>query len=278
MTKERQITLAQRFSDLHTAPQLLVLPNAWDAGSAVIFEKEGFSAVGTTSAGIAYSLGYPDGEQLTLGDLLEVEKRILRRLSVPLSVDIETGYGNDVAQVVNSVMQVVELGAVGINLEDGLSGASPRLLDLTEQCEKIDALGRLRRSIAVPFVINARTDVFWLQVGDAEARLAEAVERAQAYLEAGADCIFVPGHLEPSLIRELTTAIPGPLNIIATPDCPSVAELEGLGVARLSLGSGPVRAALGITQKIARELKRRGTYASMYETTIPYEQANLLFG
>ena len=277
MNKERQIALAERFRDLHTAPDLLVLPNAWDAGSAIIFAKEGFSAVGTTSAGIAYSLGYPDGERVTLGDLLEVEKRILRRLTIPLSVDIETGYGEDVAQVVNSVMQVVELGAVGINLEDGLSGTSPGLFDLTEQCEKIDALSSFRKSVAVPFVINARTDVFWLQVGDAEARLAEAVERAQAYLEAGADCIFVPGHLEPSLIRELAAAIPGPLNVIATPDCPSVADLEKLGVARLSLGSGPVRAALGITQKIARELKRRGTYTSMYETTIPYGQVNLLF-
>lgn len=278
MTKERQIALAERFRDLHTAPELLVLPNAWDAGSAIIFEKEGFSAVGTTSAGVAYSLGYPDGEQLTLAELLEVEQRILRRLSVPLSVDIETGYGADVTQVVHTVTQVIELGAVGINLEDGLSGASPRLFDLTAQCAKIHALAQLKTTLAIPFVINARTDVFWLRIGAAEVRLAEAVERAHAYLEAGADCVFVPGHLEPNLIRELTAAIPRPLNIIATPDCPSVAELEKLGVARLSLGSGPVRAALGVTQKIARELKQRGTYTSMFETTIPYEQANHLFG
>jgi 2-methylisocitrate lyase-like PEP mutase family enzyme len=278
VNKERQVDLAERFRDLHTAPDLLVLPNAWDAGSAIIFEKEGFSAVGTTSAGIAYSLGYPDGEQLTLADLLEVEQRILRRLTIPLSVDIETGYGDDVAQIVSSVMQVLELGAVGINLEDGLSGASPRLFDVTEQCEKIDALSGLRKSIAVPFVINARTDVFWLQLGEAESRLAEALGRANAYLEAGADCIFAPGNLTPDLMRDLSAAIPGPLNVIATPNCPSVAELEELGVARLSLGSGPVRAALGVAQKIARELKGRGTYTSMYETTIPYEQANLLFG
>lgn len=278
MNKERQIALAEGFRDLHTAPDLLVLPNAWDAGSAVIFEKEGFSAVGTTSAGIAYSLGYPDGEQVRLGDLLEVEQRILRRLSVPLSVDVETGYGAEVTQVVNTVTQVVELGAVGINLEDGSSGVPPSLLDLTEQCEKIRALRRLKENLGIPFVINARTDVFWLQIGESKSRMAKSIERADAFLEAGADCIFVPGRLEPSLIRKLTAAISGPLNIIATPDCPSVAELEGLGVARLSLGSSPVRAALGITQKIARELKRRGTYTSMYETTIPYKQANLLFG
>ncbi len=274
---QEQIALAKRFRDLHTAPELLILPNAWDAGSAVVFEKEGFSAVGTTSAGIAYSLGYPDGEQVTLADLLAVEQHILRRIKVPLSVDIETGYGDDVAQVVNSVMRVIELGAVGINLEDGVGGAPPRLFDLTEQCERIQALAQLKKMVGIPFVINARTDVYWLQVDDAENRLTETARRANAYLEAGADCIFVPGHLEPRLIRELVAAIPAPLNILAAPECPSVAELESLGVARLSLGSGPARAALGITRKIARELKNQGTYTGLYETTIPYEQANHLF-
>src|SRR3954463_14086429 len=135
MEHETQVALAQRFHALHHAPDMLILPNAWDAGSAVIFEKAGFPAVGTTSAGIAYTLGYPDGQRIGLPEMIEAERHMLRRLTVPLSVDIESGYGTSVAQVVESVRQVIEAGAVGINLEDSLSGSDAALISRNGQCD-----------------------------------------------------------------------------------------------------------------------------------------------
>jgi 2-methylisocitrate lyase-like PEP mutase family enzyme len=255
----------------------LVLPNAWDAGSAVIFEKEGFEAIGTTSAGIAYSLGYPDGENITLPDLLEAAQKIIRRITVPLTVDIEMGYGADISQVLNTVQSVIEEGAVGINIEDGVNGEYPHLFDCQEQCRKVEEIKRLKAVSGVPFVINARTDVYWLSIGEPERRLHEAIERGNAYLEAGADCVFVPGRMGREVIGDLAKEIKGPLNIIATPLCPNVAELEALGVSRLSIGSGAVRASLGITRRIARELKAQGSLTSMIEAAISYGEANKLF-
>lgn len=277
MNKEQQIHLAHRFQALHQTPKLLCLPNAWDAGSAVIFEKEGFEAIGTTSAGIAYSLGYPDGEQMTVADLLEVEHKIIRRITIPLTVDIETGYGGNLSEILNTVQSVIEGGAVGINIEDGLSGDSPALFDCREQCQKISEIKRLQAITGIPFVINARTDVYWLSLGEPERRLNTAIKRANAYLEAGADCAFVPGLMTAELISELVKEIKGPVNIIATPVCPPVSELEALGVSRLSIGSGAARAALGITQRIARELKQPGSFTSLAEIAIRYDAANNLF-
>lgn len=277
MIKERQIELAHRFQEFHKSRNLLLLPNAWDAGSAVIFEKEGFDAVGTTSAGIAYSLGYPDGEHITLPDLLDIESKIIRRISVPLTVDLETGYGNSLSQILSTVQNVIEGGAVGINIEDGLNGEYPTLFDCREQCQKIREIKRLKEITGIPFVLNARTDIYWLAIGDPKQRLNEAIQRSNFYLEAGADCVFVPGLLTQKVIRDLVIEINGPINIITTPICPNVSALEDLGVSRLSIGSGAIRAVLGIAQKIARELKQNGSFISMYETTITYEEANNLF-
>ena len=274
--KAAQQALAQRFRQLHDSSRLLVLPNAWDAGSAVIFEKAGFSAIGTTSAGIAYALGYPDGEHIGFEEVLECVKRILKRITTPLSVDLETGYSNDVGQVVENVRQVIELGAVGINIEDGITQPSAGLSDLGKHLELVNAISELRQRLNVPFVINARTDAYWLSLERAETRLALTLERARAYAEAGADCIFVPGKLTREVIETLVKEIAGPLNVIAVPGGPSVHDLETLGVARLSLGSGPVRASLGITQSIANELKS-GVFESLSKNALNYETANELF-
>lgn len=275
--KAEQQALARQFRQLHRSSRLLVLPNAWDAGSAVIFERAGFDAIGTTSAGIAYSLGYPDGEQVGFAEVLECVGRILKRITVPLTVDMETGYGSKIEQVVENVRRVIALGAVGINLEDGLSSPSPRLTKQAEQCALLQALSGLKTRLDVPFVINARTDVYWLGVGDPARRLDLALERVRAYAAAGADGVFVPGRLNRETIQALSTELEIPLNVIAAPDGPSVNELESLGVARLSLGSGPVRAALGLTQTIAQELKH-GSFESLNQHALPYDAANALFG
>ncbi len=277
MEHETQVALAQRFNALHHAPDMLILPNAWDAGSAVIFEKAGFPAVGTTSAGIAYTLGYPDGQRIGLPEMIEAERHMLRRLTVPLSVDIESGYGTNVAQVVENVRQVIEAGAVGINLEDGLAGSDSSLIPRDDQCDRIEALVALKTKLGIPFFINARTDVYWLSLGEAEDRLSSTINRCAAYLEAGADGIFVPGQLSPAVIRELVESLNAPLNVIASPANPSVAELRMLGVSRLSLGSGPARAVLGLAQKIAAELYHDDSFASMVSFATPYHDMNRLF-
>lgn len=268
-----QVRLAKRFHDLHRAPDLLVLPNAWDAGSAVMFERAGFPAVGTTSAGIAYSLGYPDGQRLSFDELLAAQAAIARRLTVPLTVDVEAGYGSSPEEVAANVELVIAAGAVGVNVEDGRDGA---LADVALQVEVIAAVGELKARTGVPFVINARTDSYWLGLGDEASQLEESVRRGNAYLEAGADCVFVPGGFGSDVIATLVAEIDGPLNVIASPACPSPRELQELGVARLSTGSAPVRAALGLVRDIARAL-RGGDLAWVRDVTLSYGEANALF-
>ena len=279
MTAEKKASQRERaeaFRHLHLADELLVLPNSWDVSSAVIFEKAGFPAIGTTSAGIAYSLGYPDGEQVGFEEVLEAVTRILKRTTVLLTVDMETGYASDIERVVENVRRIIELGAVGINLEDGLTTPVPRLSDQGKQCELLQAVSSLMQRLDIPFVINARTDVYWLGIGESKDRLAAALERANAYAEAGADCVFVPGELKRETIRALAKEISAPLNVIAVPDGPSLDELQALGVARLSLGSGPVRAALELTQTMAAELKN-GSLETMVRNALSYDRANALF-
>ena len=245
MEQQIQIALAKQFQAMHHTSEMLILPNAWDAGSAVIFKKAGFSAVGTTSAGIAYTLGYPDGENIALSELIDMERNILRRIGVPLSVDVEAGYGATVAQVVESVRSVIEAGAVGINLEDGQSDAKAALIPLEEQVARIRALAALKADMGIPFFINARTDVYWLSIGAAEDRFATTIERGTAFIEAGADGVFVPGQLDGSIIRELAYALNAPLNIIVMPLNPTVAEMQTLGVSRLKSWLWPYSRGIG---------------------------------
>ena len=270
-----QTERAELFQTLHRTPELLVLPNAWDAGSAVIFEKAGFRAIGSTSAGIAYSLGYPDGEKVPFDEMLTIQKRIVRRIGIPFSMDIETGFGTGIAEVRRTVEQVVGAGAVGINVEDGRTAGQPHLVDMQFQCELLREIVRFRDTSAVPFVINARTDSFWLGLGSPADDLRESIERANAYLDAGADCAFVPGSLGRETIETLVREVRGPLNVIAAPNTPSPKLLEELGVARLSLGSGPARASFGAVREIAQEV-RGGSLAFLASVDLSYVEANSL--
>lgn len=262
---------------LHTQSSPLVLPNAWDVVSARIFEDAGFQALGTTSAGIAATLGLPDGERIGRDEMLAMVARIVQAVSLPVSVDIEAGYGATVAQVRETARAVIQIGAVGVNIEDGMGPSEHPLTDLTFQVEKIQAIREVAEAAKVPLVINARTDVFWLAVGDPTRRFEMTVQRANAYRQAGADCLFVPGVNEGEIIARLVSTINGPLNILAGAGTPSISELARLSVARVSVGSGPMRATVALTRRIAQELLTQGTYTTWTENTLSYGELNQLF-
>lgn len=262
---------------LHFGPRLLVLPNAWDVASARIFEDAGFPAIGTTSAGIAASLGYPDGQRIPRGEMLSVVARIARAVSVPVTADVEAAYGLTVQDVVATARAVVESGAVGLNLEDVTGDDENGLVDIALQMEKIQAIHDASAEMGVPLVINARTDIYLLGIGDPATRLARTVQRLNGYRQAGADCLFAPAVRDAETIDQLVRKLDGPLNVLAGPGMPAVAELERLGVARMSVGSGPMRATLGLTQRIAKELREEGACRLMLEGAMPYAEMNALF-
>jgi len=277
MSKETQRELANQFQKMHTEKKILVLPNAWDAGGAVIFEKDGFSAIGTSSAGISYSLGYPDGEYISFDDIVDTTKKIKKRISIPLSVDVERGYGKDITATVQNIRIVIEEGAVGINLEDGLLN-SQGLVDITKQCDLISEISKLKDALGINFVINARTDAYWLNLStDKNVLFEQTVQRANLYLKAGADCIFVPGILDIEEIKMFVDEINGPINIIITPNTPSIDFLEKLGVARVSSGSAPARASYAQLKNISNELHNLGTYSNIFKTNIAYDKLNSIF-
>jgi 2-methylisocitrate lyase-like PEP mutase family enzyme len=266
---------AIRFRELHRGPAILVLPNAWDVASARVFEEAGFEAIGTTSAGIANSLGFPDGEEMPFADGMGVVERITAAVRVPVSADIETGFSETPDGVAERCRAVLASGAVGVNLEDGTREPSRPLVDVELHCEKVRAARTAGQAAGVALVINARTDVFLDSVGEPSTRLGEALRRANAYRKAGADCLFVPGVTDADTIGRLVRGIDGPINVLAGPASPPVAELQRLGVARVSLGSGPMRATLGFLLRAATEVRKRGTFGWL-EGAISYADANRL--
>ena len=273
---------------LHLGEGLLVLPNAWDCASVRVFEDCGFPAVATTSAGIAWAMGYPDGERLGREEMAEATSRIAGAISVPLTADVEAGYGVSPEDAAQTARAVIRAGAVGLNLEDVADAEPPGraapadgaidspLLGIEEQSERIRAVVEAGREARVPLVFNARTDVYWREVGPPGHRLAGAVRRAVAYLEAGADCVFVPGVKDLETISALVREIPGPLNVLAGPGAPSMDELARLGVRRVSVGSGLARAVMGLTRSIGRELLQGGNYRAL-DDALSYAEANALF-
>jgi 2-methylisocitrate lyase-like PEP mutase family enzyme len=271
-----QIAKAKAFQQFHQAPQILVIANAWDAASARVFEHAGMRAIGTGSAGIAFCHGYPDNERIPRGVILAATREIVGAVNVPVTADILTGLGQTVEAVVATVKEVIAIGAVGVNIEDGTDDG-PRLFDVDQQTEKIRAVCEAVKASGVPIVVNARTDSFWLKLGDEKGRLRASVERASRYREAGADCLFVPAATERETIKTLVAEIDGPLNILTSPGCPPIAELQQLGVRRVSEGSGPMRATMMLTRRIAEELLQNGTYTRFHDDAIPYAEANKLF-
>jgi 2-methylisocitrate lyase-like PEP mutase family enzyme len=263
MTNSEQKKKAEAFRALHSGHEALLLPNAWDVASARIIEEVGFAAIATTSAGVAFSLGYPDGEKIPQEEMLAAVARIAKAVKAPVTADVESGYGNRPEDAAATARSVIEAGAVGINLEDATGSPDRPLADLALQLEKIHAVRETGVTLDVPLVLNARTDVYLLQVGDPAKRYDEAILRLQAFRDAGADCVFVPGLRDAATIQRLVANLKCPVNILAVPGSPSVPELKKLGVARVSLGSGPMRASLGLLRRVAVELKATGTYESM---------------
>jgi 2-methylisocitrate lyase-like PEP mutase family enzyme len=269
---------ADDFLALHRAPSILMLPNAWDVVSGKIFELEGFKAIGTTSAGIAATLGYADGQNMTLAENIEVVRRIVNNTNLPVSADIEAGYATSTEDVVKAAEAVLNAAAVGLNLEDGTGNPNTPLFDKTLQQEKIRAIRDMCAARGIHLVINARTDVF-LVSDDNKKSMHFAVERGNAYKEAGADCIFIPdiGNLDRKAIATLVNEIDAPINVIAGATTPPIAELQDLGVSRVSVGPRPMRAVLSLLRNIAKELIIKGTYKLMAESSISYSEMNQWF-
>jgi 2-methylisocitrate lyase-like PEP mutase family enzyme len=248
-----------------------VLPNAWDAGSARILEQVGFPAVATTSAGIAWSCGVADGGAIDRDTMLEHVARIVAAVTVPVTADLEAGYGDTADDVGRTVARAVELGVVGANLEDAAEGG---LFGIDEAADRIAAA----RSVAPrgTFVLNARTDTYFAgTTGDV---FAETVESATRYVDAGADCIFVPGVADEDSIRRLADAVPGPLNIVAgLASSTDARTLFSLGVTRVSLGGSLARAALSTLERAGRELLEHGTLGFL-DGAIGYADLQARFG
>jgi 2-methylisocitrate lyase-like PEP mutase family enzyme len=261
---------------LHAGPPILVLANAWDAASARVIAAAGFPSVATSSAGVAYVLGYPDGQKIGRGEMLDMVRRVAEAVAVPVTADVEAGYGTTPESAAETARGVAAAGAVGMNLED-TSGAG-ELLPIELQAERVRAARAAAEAVGVPLVINARTDAFGVAGLAADDRPREAVRRANAYLAAGADCAFVPFVSDRGLIERLAREIKGPLNVLGTPAAPPIPDLQRLGVRRVSVGSGIARAAYGLARRIALELKEKGTYQLMAEGAISYAEMQRLFG
>jgi 2-methylisocitrate lyase-like PEP mutase family enzyme len=270
-----QSVKADAFRAMHQAPPILLLPNAWDAVSARLFVKAGARAIATTSAGVAATLGYADGEKVPLDEMLEVVARIVRVVDVPVTADIEAGYAESPDGFAETIRAVIDAGAIGFNLEDATGNSSRPLFDVEEQLARIRAARLAGEQAGVRVVINARTDVYLAKVGEPAGRFAETVRRVNAYREAGADCLFVPGVTDLATLTELARKI-SPLNVLAGPGMPSTSELQRIGVARLSVGSAIMRATLATARDAANELLQKGTYSAFLDRNIPYDEINEL--
>jgi 2-methylisocitrate lyase-like PEP mutase family enzyme len=272
---DSQSAKAEEFRRLHNRKKVLVLPNAWDVPSARVFEDEGFPAVATSSAGLMVSLGYPDGESIPIDELVSAVARIARALTVPLSADVVGGFGDSPEAVTRSVRAVVKEGAVGINIED-FGHDSRRLLPLEKQVARLRALVKLRRSMGVPFVINARTDALRFGAGDDDAKLEEAIRRAETYRDLGADCVYPMGLSDGASIARFVGALNFPINVMVRKGLPSVPELQRLGVARVSFGPSASYAAMGLLRRASREVLQKGTYGQLVEGAITFDELNSL--
>jgi 2-methylisocitrate lyase-like PEP mutase family enzyme len=260
MNRAEQAQQAQLFRNKHGGPRLLLLPNAWDAMSARVFVAAGFDAIATTSGGVAWSLGYADGEQAPWNEVVAATARIVRVARVPVTADIEAGYGETPDAVMRSVTEIIEAGAVGVNLEDGTPHGPIPIRSPEDAAERIRAAREAAKAAAVPIVINGRTDLYLRNIGDEASRFDETVERGRAYLGAGADCVYPIGLCDPATIGRLVKALGAPININVRAGSPSVAELEALGVARASTASQVALMAMSMTRQVADDLRATGSF------------------
>jgi 2-methylisocitrate lyase-like PEP mutase family enzyme len=262
--------LAKAFRNLHSQSQLLILPNAWDAGSARLFENTGAKAIATTSAGAAWALGYPDGNTLPPEKLATVIRDITNVIHVPLSVDFEGGYSDEPKKVAENLKPILDAGAVGINIEDG--EATPDLL-----IHKIEQVRKAADKLGIKLFINARTDVYLNDFGTPESRIDEAISRAERYQSAGADGIFIPGLCEKADIEAVASRAKMPLNVMAWADLPPANELSKLGVRRLSSGQTISQVLWNHAAELARGFLETGDSDLLLKNAMGYSKLQSLF-
>lgn len=260
-----QTQKGEKFAASHVEPGIVILPNAWDAGSAIMMAEAGFPAIATTSAGVAFAMGLPDGQRVSRDRMLECVAQIVAAVPVPVTADLEAGYGSSPEDVAATVRGALAAGAVGCNIEDATGRADQPLFDLELACDRIRAAVEAARGAGLPFVLNARADPYLVRHGSDAANFAQAVRRANAYREAGADCLFVPGPMDADTIANLVREIKGPLNVLGarggSASALSVADLARLGVKRVSIGGSLAVAALAFVQGAMLELRERGTFS-----------------
>lgn len=266
---------ADSFRRMHRGKHILLLPNAWDVPSARMFENEGFGAVATSSAGLMVSHGYPDGEDMDLREMAEAVARISSALSVPLSSDIVGGYGSRAAIVRKTALAVIRAGAVGVNIED-LDHSAGKLVPLDMQLRKLEAVRKAGEDEGVPLVVNARTDALRHAPGSGAERFREAVRRAKAFRDWGADCVYPMGLAGAREIRDFVSALDCPVNVMLRKGLPDVGELEDLGIARLSFGPAASYATMGLLRRASREILKHGTFSALTEGAISFEELNAL--
>jgi 2-methylisocitrate lyase-like PEP mutase family enzyme len=255
---------ASAFAERHRGPGIIVLPNAWDPGSAIVLADAGFPFVATTSAGIAFAQGLPDGQDLSRSRMLELVAQIAAAVEVPVSADLEAGYGPRPEDVAATVAGAVAAGVVGCNIEDSTGDRDRPLFGLELAVDRIRAGADAARASGLAFVLNARVDPYLVRLGTPGENLAESIRRANAYREAGADCLYVPGVTDADAIAELVREIDGPLNVLGArggaPSALPASELEALGVRRVSIGGSLAVAALALVRRAAEELREQGTF------------------
>lgn len=265
MVDDSQREAAKVFQNLH-GDGVLVLPNAWDALSAAVIAQAGAAAIATTSAGVSWALGRTDGEQLGRDEMVEQVRRIVEAVRVPVTADVESGYGPAPEDVAATITAVIAAGAVGVNLEDSTAPGGP-LFTPAEQAQRLRAAREAAAAAGLPeLVINARTDVYLFGIGAAEGRFDDVLARAAAYAEAGADVLFVPGLLDLSTLADLAGKSPLPINAMAMAGAPSVGELAAAGVRRVSLGSALAQAAYARAVAATKELLEHGTYDALADS------------
>lgn len=261
---------AKNFRQLH-AGDVLILANVWDAGSARLFAHAGSKAIATTSAGLAWSNGYADGDKLPPDVLVGAVAAIARVIKVPLTVDIEGGYSQEPTRVANLVERLIDAGAIGINIEDG--GQSVETL-----CAKITAIREHVLKKGADLFINARTDVYLRGLAAPGDRVDETIQRASQYQHAGADGIFIPALVDSLEIKQLCEKITLPVNVMALPGLPDSAALHQLGVKRLSAGSAIAQAVLGQAQQIGLAFLKTGKSQDLFtQNAMPYQPINAMF-
>jgi len=262
--------LAETFHSLHRQKDILILPNAWDAGSAKVIEDAGAKAIATSSAGVAWALGYPDGDTLPPKMLADLAANITDVIRIPLSVDFEAAYTKNPAKVAENLKPIIDAGAVGINIEDG--EGTPELL-----AKKIEKARNTAESVGVNLFINARTDVYLQEIGSPESRVGETIDRAARYRDAGADGIFVPGLCETSAIKAIVSEVKIPVNVMAYPGLPSAKELKKLGVHRLSSGTGIPQTIWRHAAELAKGFLATGDSKAMFKNSMAYSKLQELF-